>query len=83
MGIDLDRPVPEDEAVVDWFENLFAPVVEVVERSGVLAEFPGRTSTDLYLWVMDHLHYLRSRDADRQIGPAEAAEDFLDSLARE
>lgn len=83
MGIDLGRPVPEDEAVVDWFHNLFAPVVEVVQRAGVLSELPGRTATDLYLWVMDHLHYLRSREADRRIGPAEAAEDFLDSLHKD
>lgn len=83
MGIDLGRAVAEDEAVTDWYAQLYAPVVRVVERSGVTADFPGRTSTDIYLWVMDHLHYLRSREAADEVGPAEAAEDFLDSLTKD
>jgi len=78
MGIDHGRAPSEEEAVIDWFDTLYHPVVEVVEQSGVLEEFPGRTATDLYLWIMDHLHFLRSRDAD--VGPAEAAADFIQSL---
>jgi hypothetical protein len=78
MGIDQGRPPSEGEAVTDWYDTLYRPVVEVVEQSGVLEEFPGRTATDLYLWIMDHLHFLRSRESD--IGPAEAAVDFIQSL---
>ena len=78
MGIDHGRAPSEEEAVTDWFNTLYQPVVEVVRRSGALEEFPGRTETDLYLWIMDHLHFLRSQEAD--IGPAEAAVDFIQSL---
>lgn len=34
-----------------------------------LADFPGRTEADLYLWIMDHQHYLRER-----FGPSVQAE---------
>jgi len=78
MGIDQRRPPAEGEVVTDWYDTLYRPVVEVVRESGVLEELPGRTETDLYLWIMDHLHYLRSHEAD--IGPAEAAVDFIQSL---
>jgi hypothetical protein len=49
MGIEQGRQASEEEAVTDWFDTLYRPVVEVVEEGGVLEEFPGRTATDLYL----------------------------------
>jgi len=77
MGIDQRREIPEAEAVVHWHDTLFHPVVQVIERSGILEEFPLRTATDLYLWVMDHLHFLRERPGREQADPADAARDFL------
>lgn len=78
MGVEQGREIPEDEAVVHWHDTLYAPVVTVVEGSELLAELPGRTATDLYLWVMDHLHYLRSRAGGGQVDPVTAAADFLE-----
>jgi hypothetical protein len=78
MGIDLQREVSEQEAVTHWLDSLYQPVVDVVEKSGILDEFPGRTAADVYLWVMDHLHYLRSEAHQAKIGISEAAEDFVD-----
>lgn len=52
----------------------------MVEGAGILQEFPGRTATDLYLWIMDHLHFLRSQPGGEQAKPADAAEDLIESL---
>jgi len=78
MGLDRKEPVTEAEAVGHWFDTLYQPVTEQVEKSEILHEFPGRTPTDLYLWIMDHLHFLRSRDGGSQAGPVEAAADFIE-----
>jgi hypothetical protein len=80
MGIEQQREVSEQEAVVHWMDALYQPVVDIVQKSGILEEFPGRTAADLYLWVMDHLHYLRSEDHQAKVGVSEAAEDFVDHL---
>ena len=80
MGLDEKRPISEDESVIHWYDTLYRPVVAVVEASEILQEFPGRTATDLYLWIMDHLHYLRSHPGGEQAEPADAAEDFIESL---
>ncbi len=80
LGQELQREVPTEEAIRHWYETLYRPVVDVVRASGILEEFTDRTEADLYLWVMDHLHYLRS-DPERQVtDPAQAAEDFLHLL---
>jgi hypothetical protein len=81
MGVEQGREIPEDEAVNHWHDMLYAPVARLAEGSELLAELPGRTPTDLYLWVMDHLHYLRSRAGGETVDPVSAATDFLESPA--
>ena len=77
MGLDERREVPEEDAVAHWHDTLYKPAVEVIEESGVLADFPGRTATDLYLWVMDHMHYLRSQPGGETLDAHHAAESYL------
>ena len=61
MGIDEDREVAWDEAVVHWYDVVYLPVVQEIRASGILAAFPGRTETDLYLWLADHRAHLQDR----------------------
>jgi hypothetical protein len=80
MGIDQGRSISEEEAVRHWYETLYLPVVQVVERSEVLEELPGRTATDFYLWTMDHLHFLRSQEGGAEAGPGQAAQDLIETM---
>jgi hypothetical protein len=74
-GLEWQREVPEHEAVVDWYEYIYTPIVEAIRQENILADFPGRTEADLYLWIVDHLHFLRE-ELGPQVSPAEAAADF-------
>jgi len=80
MGIDRGRSISEEEAVRHWYETLYLPVVQIVERSEVLEELPGRTATDFYLWTMDHLHFLRSQEGGAEAGPGQAAQDLIETM---
>jgi hypothetical protein len=77
MGLEQQRFIPEDEAVCDWYDNVYVPLVRITREQDVLADFPHRTEADLYLWIMDHQHYLRER-----FGPGveteRATEHFVD-----
>jgi hypothetical protein len=75
MGIDQDRPVSWEEAVLDWYDNVYLPVVKVIEETNVLEDFPGRTPGDLYLWIMDHGWYLHE-ETGADVGPREAASSY-------
>lgn len=59
MGLEQKRDISEDEAVSDWFDNVYSPIMQAVREHNILADFPHRTESDLYLWVIDHQHYLR------------------------
>lgn len=74
-GLEWQREVSADEAVVDWYHYIYTPIVEAVRQEKILDDFPGRTESDLYLWIIDHLHYLREQTGP-QISPEEAAADF-------
>lgn len=71
-GLETGREVPWAEAVASWRDSVFRPMVEAIRSSGVMADFPGRTETDLYLYMMDHLHHLRARPRRRPVAPEAA-----------
>lgn len=75
MGLDQDRPVPLREAVVDWYETVYQPVVETIDRLGILRDFPDRTETDLYLWIAEHRAALQEA-LGWHVEPDAAAEDL-------
>lgn len=75
-GIETGRDIPWHEEVASWRDTVYRPMIETIRRSGILEELPGRTETDLYLFVMDHLHHLREAYQDPQLPPDTALEDF-------
>jgi hypothetical protein len=58
MGIDQNRPVSWEEAVLDWYDNIYLPLARIIKENKILDDFPGRTIGDLFLWIMDHRWYL-------------------------
>jgi hypothetical protein len=59
LALERNGPVEAEEAVVSWYDNVYRPVVEAIRNHKILRFFPGRTEADLYLWIMQHRHYLR------------------------
>jgi hypothetical protein len=76
LGLEWQRFIPPDEAVSDWYDHVYWPLVSIIRARDILKDFPNRTEADLYLWVMDHQHYLRER-----FGPAVSAEVAADHFA--
>lgn len=54
MGLDLQRDVSYPEALLHWYETVYLSIIEPLRERGLLRWFPGRTETDLYLWVSTH-----------------------------
>lgn len=80
MGIDWQRDIGDEEAVAHWYHHVYLPIVEVIRHSDILKNFPGRTETDLYLWALDHRHYLVERLQARLDEPARLAEEFVQMM---
>jgi hypothetical protein len=58
MGEKLHRPITEDEAVLGWLNEVYHPLIRIIRKYEMLKEFPQRTETDLYLWIIEHRWYM-------------------------
>ncbi|MGC9400177.1 MAG: universal stress protein [Anaerolineae bacterium] len=75
MGLELQRDISQKEAVEHWYDTVYLPVVRVIRERGLLRDFPERTETDLYLWVMEHRAELEEA-LGWQVDAEEAATDL-------
>jgi nucleotide-binding universal stress UspA family protein len=73
-----NRDIPWQEAVVNWYDQAYLPLVEAIREHNLLRDFPGRTETDLYLWLAERRIDLR-RELHWELSATAVAAD----LARE
>ncbi|MEM8860642.1 MAG: hypothetical protein AAGD96_20160, partial [Chloroflexota bacterium] len=75
MGIDQDREIGWEEAVIHWYDEIYLNVIQLIRQRGILDAFPDRTETDFYVWLADH-----RQDLEREIGWDLTTEAAVDSL---
>lgn len=78
MGLDLKRDISEEEAVAHWYDTVYVPIVEIIHSSNILKDFKDKTEADLYLWTLDHQHYLIQEKGQALQPPEEAARQFIE-----
>jgi hypothetical protein len=59
LGVQHKREVTYEETVVSWYDQVYMPLVRMIQKQGVLKEFPGRTEADLFMWIITRQWYLR------------------------
>lgn len=79
MGLDYQRDISWQEAVADWYDTVYEPLVRVIRERRILDDFPTRTEADLYLWIIDHHYYLSQQDANdaHDVTLDHAAQDYV------
>lgn len=82
MGLNCQCPVTFREAVESWYDNVYTPMIEAITKHQILADFPGRTPADLYVWLLKHQGYMRERYGGEPMSPDETIGDFLNKLNR-
>jgi hypothetical protein len=81
MGEKQDREVPYLEAVASWYDEVYSPLAKVIKEQEILKEFPGRTVADMYLWIIEHLYYLKE-EFHEEISIQDAANRFTTRFSR-
>jgi hypothetical protein len=51
MSLERGHEVPLPEAVADWYDSVYRPVMDVVKRHRIAEHLPGWTEADLYLAI--------------------------------
>jgi hypothetical protein len=64
------------QAIRSWYDKVYRPIVDAIREEGVLERFPGRTYSDMYVYVVRHWDSLK-----RSYGPAFPIKDAVKSYA--
>ena len=74
------------EAAKSWYEHVYLPLVQLIREQRILEQFPERTESDLYLWVIDEQASLRLEyggdvsfeDAAKQLLEERSTQNLID-----
>jgi hypothetical protein len=64
LSIERGLDISYEEATVSWYDNVYCPLVEVIEEHNLSKPLPDYTLTDLYLFVSDYKWLLLESDED-------------------
>ena len=45
------KPVSIEQAVSAWYEEVYGPAIEIIQKNNLLARFSNRTKADLFIWA--------------------------------
>ncbi len=64
MGIERHHDISMKDAVIDWYRKVYMPVVRVIRTRNLLRRFPGKTETEMYLWIQENMAELQAEYGD-------------------
>jgi hypothetical protein len=53
--------IPFSDALVSWYNNVYKPIIEIIREERLYLNFPGRTPSDLYVWIVKHWDSLKKK----------------------
>ena len=74
------QPVSLPDAAEAWYDSVYQPTLEIINRQGILRDFPDRTEADLFVWLFEHQDELKEYTG-WQLSTGEAVQDLADRQA--
>jgi len=59
LGEQQQQEISYETAAASWYDNVYSPLVGFIREQDILADFPGRTEADLYLWILEQQASIR------------------------
>ncbi len=82
INLSSTREISFEQAMLSWHDNVYEPIVRLIEAENILHRFRGRTASDLYVWIVRHWDELKNKYG--QSYPLEqAAQDFSSRYGKE
>jgi hypothetical protein len=57
----VTEEIPFHEALVSWYNNVYDPIIQIIDAEKLLARFPGRSPGDLYEFIVKRWDYLKEK----------------------
>lgn len=73
--------IPLKKAIRSWYMNVYLPVINIIHAEDLASRFPGRTESDLYVWMIHHWHSLKYKYGEH-ISLEDAVKDYSEKKGR-
>ncbi len=77
IGQQVNQPISFLQAAQNWCQDFYSPVIKIMRERGIMRDFPDRTETDLYVWILRHQEKLE-QDFGWKLEPTVVATDIAD-----
>jgi hypothetical protein len=57
----IEEEIPFEDALVSWYKKVFSPIMRIIRDEKLYLHFPGRTPSDLYVWIVKHWDFLKKK----------------------
>jgi len=75
LNENLHHELPFAEALISWYNNVYCPIIKIIDEDMLCLNFPGRTPSDLYVWIVKHWDSLKEKNGVHY-SVADASRDF-------
>ena len=58
---DKAEEISMPDAILSWYENVYSPVVAVIKKRRIMRKFRGRTTSDMYVWLIKYWDELKTK----------------------
>jgi hypothetical protein len=69
-----DEEIPFPTALVSWYKDVYSPIIQIIQDEWLTLNFPGRSPSDLYVWIVKHWDFLKKKYGVYSL--SDAARDF-------
>ncbi|NLK46376.1 MAG: transcriptional regulator [Treponema sp.] len=78
INLDKTEEISMPDAVLSWYENVYCPVVTVIKKRKLMRKFRGRTTSDMYVWLIKYWDELKAK-----FGSDIELDDITDGFTRQ
>jgi len=61
LNLSVKKEISFEKAMLSWYDTVYKPIVDLIEGQRFLKAFPGRTASDLYVWIVRHWDQLKQK----------------------
>lgn len=59
-----ETEIPMEDAIDSWFNKVYLPLIAAIQQLKIMKSFPGRTISDLYVWIIRYWDDLKKKFND-------------------
>ncbi|GHV04150.1 hypothetical protein FACS189485_08930 [Spirochaetia bacterium] len=74
MNQGIEKEISFSDALVSWYKEVYSPIIKIIQDEWLTLNFPGRSPSDLYVWIVKHWDFLKRKYGVYSL--SDAAKDF-------